>query len=185
MTDEHAAPLFNPKVDFAVQTAGGLFPKSLEDLNASHNDPTYELVSGAREAYFIKKIAGMLSRKFAQSEDVRNLSHLVQDSARELERNWRMAACISNVPVSTGYPYLPMMPAAPSVPSVDAAAGPQAGAASTVDQSATAGSSRLTTPEAAATVKKAALDDIFLLIVHGKPLRNQSQSRLRQLKAFI
>jgi hypothetical protein len=105
-----SAFLYNHKTPFAISVSHGSYPKSLEDLDASHKDPTYELVTGTREAYFIKKLAGILSHEIAQSDDVRNIAALAQDSARELERNWRMASCISNVPVSTGYPYLPTMP---------------------------------------------------------------------------
>ena len=114
MADLDPSLLYNPKTPFAISISHGAHPKTLEDLDASHKDPTYELVSGTREAYFIKKLAGILAHKVAQSDDVRNIASLVQDAARELERSWRMASCISNVPVSTGYPYLPTMPTGPS-----------------------------------------------------------------------
>lgn len=106
--------IYDPKVPYAIMISGGAFPKTMADLSSSHKDPTYELVSGAREAYFVKKLAGTLARNVTESEDVRNLASLIQDSARELERSWRMAACISNVPVSTAHPYLPVVPHAPA-----------------------------------------------------------------------
>jgi hypothetical protein len=142
--------IYDPKVPYAIMISGGAFPKTMEDLSASHKDPTYELVSGAREAYFVKKLAGTLARNVTESGDVRNLASLIQDAARELERSWRMAACISNVPVSTAHPYLPVMPHAPASgeaatgsSSDNPAASQNANLASTVKQGAsTAGPSQ-------------------------------------------
>jgi hypothetical protein len=110
MDSQSAGAIYNPKIPFAVMISSSVHPRTLENLNDYHKDPTYELVSGTREAYFLKKLAGKLSHNVAESEDVQNLSALIQDAARELERSWRMASCISNTPVSTGYPYLPIMP---------------------------------------------------------------------------
>ena len=135
--------IYDPKVPYAIMISGGSFPKTMEDLNSSHKDPTYELVSGAREAYFVKKLAGTLARNVTESDDVRNLASLIQDSARELERSWRMAACISNVPVSTAHPYLPVMPHAPA-------------AGGSAAETASASTSPAQVANSAATAKQAA-----------------------------
>lgn len=86
-------------------------PYSAEDLKAIHADPMYKLVSGTRDAYWTKHIADKLAQDVTKSDDVRNLGELVGGSAKELERLWRMAACMSDAPVSTKYPYLPVMTA--------------------------------------------------------------------------
>lgn len=99
-----------PLGNSAVLVSSSSEPHSLADLNSFHQDPLYELISGAREAYFIKKLARHLSSEISNSAEVKNLASLINDSAREIERNWRMAACMANSPVSTGYPFLPTMP---------------------------------------------------------------------------
>ena len=101
----------------AIQISSSTQPKTLEDLNIFHKDAMYEVISGARQAYMIKQLAGELRSRVSNSADVKHLANLISDSSRELERNWRMAACMSNAPVSTGYPYLPIMPSgAPAIP---------------------------------------------------------------------
>ena len=94
----------------AIMISSGSHPKTLEDLNQFHKDPMYELVSGTREAYLIKKLAGELATHVSKSENVQSIARLISDSASELERSWRMGSCMSNAPVSTAYPYLPTMP---------------------------------------------------------------------------
>lgn len=95
---------------FSIQISSGTHPKTLADLDSFHKDSLYELVSAARGAYLMKLLAGKLATHVTKSSNVRDMSHLITDSARELERSLRMAACIANAPVSTTYPYLPLMP---------------------------------------------------------------------------
>jgi hypothetical protein len=85
-------------------------PQTLDDLNTLHQDPLYELINGAKEAYYLKTLSDRLAHRITQSKEVQDLASLVNNSAREMERNWRMAACIANAPRSTGYPFLPTMP---------------------------------------------------------------------------
>jgi hypothetical protein len=102
-----------PKIEYSpysIQISSGTHPKTLEDLNSFHKDSLYELVTAAREAYLMKHLAGKLASAVTKSSNVRDMSHLIADSAREQERTLRMAACIANAPVSTTYPYLPLMP---------------------------------------------------------------------------
>ena len=100
----------HPLAPAAVLISSSSHPKTISDLNLFHQDPIYELISGAREAYFLKKLAHELGSRVSNSADVQNLASLINNSTRELERNWRMAACLTNAPVSTGYPFLPTMP---------------------------------------------------------------------------
>ena len=179
MSDHVAHPLYNPKTHFAVQISTGVFPKSMDDLNSLHKDPTYEIVSGTREAYFMKKIAGLLSRKVAQSEDVRNLAHLVQDSARELERNWRMAACISNTPVSTGYPYLPIMP------TLKSATGVAASDSSTAQPSVASSPSTVPMGVDQSSLKKADMEFIFRSIMLPFATASHVSGQQHKLSSFI
>lgn len=95
---------------FSIQISSGTHPKTLEELGSFQKDSLYELVSAAREAYLIKYLAGKLATDVTKSSNVRDMSHLIADSAREQERSLRMAACIANAPVSTTDPYLPLMP---------------------------------------------------------------------------
>ena len=94
----------------AILISRGHLPQKFEDLDMFHKDPMYELINGAKEAYFLKYIASKLGNQVAQSEDVKELARVIENSAREMERSWRTAACMANAPVSTGYPYLPTMP---------------------------------------------------------------------------
>ena len=94
----------------AIMLSSGSDPSTLDDLNNFHKDPMYELITGAKDAFYIQKLANKLGVKITRSEDIKNISSLVSNASSELERNWRMAACIANAPVSTGYPYLPTMP---------------------------------------------------------------------------
>jgi hypothetical protein len=97
----------------SIMISSATHPKSLDDLNQFHKDPMYELISGTREAYLIKKLAGDLSTNVSKSENVQSLARLISDTSNELERSWRMGSCMSNAPVSTTYPYLPTMPVGP------------------------------------------------------------------------
>lgn len=99
----HPAPM-------AVLLSHSGAPKTLDDLNTLHQDPMYELINGAKEAYYLKTLSDRLAHEITQSKEVQDLASLVNNSAREMERNWRLAACIANAPRSTGYPFLPTMP---------------------------------------------------------------------------
>lgn len=133
---EHVNPLQ------AIMISGGSHPSTLDDLNNYHKDPMYELVTGTRDAYNIQKLAHRLGHSITRSEDVKNIATLVSDASSELERSWRMAACTANVPVSTGYPYLPTMPAG----SLAVAPATRAGAeSSTVAAQAPTGGAAVTT----------------------------------------
>ena len=94
---------------FAFQISSVSHPKTLEDLNSFHKDSLYELVSATRQAYLMKAIANKLAST-TKSSNARDMANLIADSAREQERSLRMASCIANAPVSTAYPYLPVMP---------------------------------------------------------------------------
>ena len=95
---------------FAFQISSASHPKTMDDLNTFHKDSMYELVSATRAAYLMKILASKLASHVTKSSNVRDLANLITDSAREQERSLRMAACMSNAPVSTTYPYLPVMP---------------------------------------------------------------------------
>lgn len=125
--------------DPAILISSGTHPKTFSDLDMLHKDPMYELVTGAREAYFLKQLAQKLGREISHSKDVQNLSSLIGDSARELERTWRMAACISNTPVSTAYPYLPTMPTGTTAIKVPPPATPETSAPSATAQAGMGG----------------------------------------------
>lgn len=101
--------------DTAILISSVSHPKTLKDLDLLHKDPMYELVTGAREALLMKKLAHKLGTDVSKSKDVQNLSALISDSSREVERTWRMAACMANTPVSTSYPFLPTMPSVAAV----------------------------------------------------------------------
>ena len=85
-------------------------PGTFDDLDSLHKDSLHEAITGAREAYYIKTLAQKLASNVTKSKDIRSLALLTRDSAQELEREWRMVGCISNAPVSTSDPYLPIMP---------------------------------------------------------------------------
>ena len=140
--------------NMAVLISNASHPKTLQDLDTVHKDPMYELVTGARQAYFIKHLANKLATKVSHSGDVTNIASLVNNSARELERNWRMAACMANTPVSTGYPYLPTMPAG-------SVAAPVPGAA----------------PVAAVTKAGISVDSVFPLLITRPVLTGFEQFR--------
>ena len=171
--------LYSAKTHPAMMISSASHPTSLDDLNLAHKDPLFELATGTRDAYLIKKLAGDLASKISDSEDVRNLSSLVNDSGRTLERDWRMASCISNMPSSTGYPYLPMMPikqhnTAEASNSVASAATP----ATTTAQPGVSVSNGVSAP-AAADLKKAAMDiQIFQSFATTRlPIRDYTRLR--------
>jgi hypothetical protein len=150
--------LYSVKTHPAMMISSASHPSSFDDLNLAHKDPKFELATGTRDAYLIKKLAGDLASKISDSEDVRNLSSLVNDSGRTLERDWRMASCISNMPTSTGYPYLPMMPikghaSGESPNSIPSAATP----ASTAALTGVSVSNGVSAPQAA-DLKRSAMD---------------------------
>ncbi len=97
----------------AMLIASSSSQQSLSDFKALAKDPMYSVITGAREAYLAKYLAHTLGHKVTQSDDVRNLADLIERSAKEIERLWRTAACMSDAPVSTSYPYLPVMPIKP------------------------------------------------------------------------
>ena len=113
MTIHAVQPDYAP---FSFQISSVTHPKTLEDLDTFHKDSVYELVSAAREAYIMKVLANKLASGVTKSSNVRDMANLIADSAREQERSLRMAACIANAPVSTTYPYLPVMPTKLSSP---------------------------------------------------------------------
>jgi hypothetical protein len=177
-------PAMNTKAATSIAVPGTSTPVSSDNVDPSLKDPTYQLIAAAKEAYNMKKLAGLLSRKIAQSEDVRNLAHLVQDSSRELERSCRMAACISNVPVSTKYPYLPAMPTIPkgTLQGSPAAAGPKA--SSSVDKSTAGGSANNSGTLSVTSTKQAGMESLFPALYH-RQFSMQFQRRRIQFETFI
>lgn len=94
----------------AILIASSSAQKSLDDFDVLAKDPLHSIITGAREAYLIKYLAHKLGHNITKSDDVRNLSELIGKSAKEIERLWRTAACMADAPVSTSYPFLPVMP---------------------------------------------------------------------------
>jgi hypothetical protein len=172
------------EVPMAIQLSRAHLPQTSQDLDTLHKDPMFELINGAKEAYYMKYLAAKLGNKIAKSEDVKDLSRLIEDSSREIERNWRMAACMANAPRSTGYPYLPTMPLASNKEGVGQGQ-PQAAAGPSGESVASAESTKTTVTEDQAGDQKNTPTKVSTLTQWTVPVWVTERRRPHLIKSFI